>query len=143
MVYNSLRSGIGLRRLYDTDYPGRRNPWDPHKHPDHYNYIQGLIERIDADPCRPPKYSDETKLEVFRLRDDGKTLRQIAEKVKVSKSTACLYLQNRDALEAAILNSRSAKLLQPGTDKVIETQYTLQKVNVGKIKTKGNLSKTS
>ncbi len=138
----SLRSGIGLRRLYDPDYPGERNPWDSQKHPDHYQYIQNLIEKIDADPCRPPKYSDETKLEVFRLRDEGKTLRQIAEKVKVSKSTACLYLQNRVALEASIQNSRSIKVMQPGTDKVIETNYTLQKVNVGKIKT-SKLSKTS
>jgi len=143
MAYNSLRSGIGLRRPYEPDYPGERNPWDAQMHPIHYDYIQGLIEKIDSDPCRPPKYSDETKLEVFRLRDNGKTLRQIAEKVKVSKSTACLYLQNRDAIEEAILNSRSATVQQPGTNKVIETQYTMQKVNVGKIKTKGKLSKTS
>lgn len=124
-------------RPYETDAADleargidTRNPWDPKKHPEHYAYIQSIIERLDREEVRQPKYTHETKLEVYRLRDKGYTLRQIAEEVGVSKSTACLYIQKRDAA------LQTAQVTQPGTDKVIETQYSVNEVNVGKIKPK-------
>lgn len=132
----------GLRRPYDPDYPDRRNPWDPNKNPKHYAYIQSIIDRVDSEPSRPIKYSEETKLEVYRLRDRGLTLRQIAEKTGVSKSTACLYLQKLkkqkdEETKKLLLQSQSATVTQPGTSTVIETSYTVTKVNVGKISPKG------
>ena len=121
-------------RPYEPDFndPEIRNPWDAERHPDHYKYIQSIIERLDRENIRPPKCTHATKLEVYRLRDKGFTLRQIAETVGVSKSTACLYLQKRKKQAA----TRKAIVTQPGTNKKIETQYTLNEVNVGKISPK-------
>jgi len=121
-------------RPYEPDFNDekRRNPWDPEKHPDHYAYIQSIIERVDRENHRPPKYTEETKLEVYRLRDNGYTLRQIAETLGVSKSTACLYLQKRRKLAEV----KNAVVTQPGTNKKVETQYTVNQVNVGKISPK-------
>lgn len=113
------------------DYPNDRNPWDPNKHPKNYNYIQSLIEEVDADDSRPPKYGNHVKLEVFKLRDKGKTLREIAEVVGVSKSTACLYMKNRKKIEAKI-----AKVRQPGTENIVETRYSVEEVNVGRLQAK-------
>lgn len=120
-------------RPYEPDFndPEIRNPWDAEKHPDHYRYIQSIIERLDRENIRPPKYTHETKLEVYRLRDKGFTLRQIAETVGVSKSTACLYLQKRRKQVV-----KKAIVTQPGTNNKIETQYTLNEINVGKISPK-------
>jgi len=121
-------------RPYEPDFndPLIRNPWDPEKHPEHHSYIQSIIERLEKENIRPPKYTNETKLEVYRLRDEGHTLRQIAETVGVSKSTACLYLQKRKKLAA----TKKVVVTQPGTNNKIETQYTLNEVNVGKISPK-------
>ena len=97
-LIKSTRNGVSKHvRPYEPDFNDSeiRNPWDAEKHPDHYRYIQSIIERLDRENIRPPKYTHETKLEVYRLRDKGFTLRQIAETVGVSKSTACLYLQKR------------------------------------------------
>lgn len=121
-------------RPYEPDFndPKIRNPWDPEKHPDHYAYIQSIIDRLEREDNRPPKYTHETKLEVYRLRDKGYTLRQIAETVGVSKSTACLYLQKRKKQR----ETKKAFVTQPGTNKQVETQYTISQVNVGKISPK-------
>ena len=140
MKIDSLRTNIGLSRPYEPDFPGKRNPWDPNKHPFHYQYIQGIIDTVDSEPNRPPKYSDEVKLEVFRLRDTGLTLRQIAEETGISKSTACLYLQNRDNYK---LESNPVVVKQPGTSNVIKTSYRMQEINVGKISPKTKRKKIS
>jgi hypothetical protein len=126
----TYRNGVELVRPYEPDYPGRRNPWDPKEHPENYNYVQTIIERVDTEMVRPPKYSNETRLEVYRLRDEGFTLRQIADVVGVSKSTACLYIQKYRKQQAAL----KATVQQPGTSKVVETSYSLNEINVGKIK---------
>jgi len=116
-----------VARPFEPDHPGRRNPWDPQLHPKNYNYVQSIIDLVDAEPSRPPKYSEETRLEVFRLRDAGYTLRQIADELGLSKSTACLYLQKR-ARELY-----KAKIRQPGTDKLVETHYSIKEIYIGKI----------
>ncbi len=121
-------------RPYEPDFPGERNPWNQKVHPENYNYVQTIIDRVDAEMIRPPKYSDETKLEVYRLRDQGFTLRQIADKVGVSKSTACLYIQKYKKYQDTI----KATVVQPGTNNVIETHYSLNEVNIGKIKSKSS-----
>ena len=133
---NRYRNGADLVRPYETDAASLReaglddrNPWDPQKNPDHYKYIQSIIERLDRENIRPPKYTYETRLEVYRLRDKGYTLRQIADEVGVSKSTACLYIQKKKRLE----ETQTAQVTQPGTTKVVETQYSVNEVNVGKI----------
>lgn len=131
-MISGYRNGVDLVRPYEPDYPGRRNPWNPKLHPDNYSYIQTIIERVDYELVRPPKYSEEVKLEVYKLRDQGLTLRQIADEVGVSKSTACLYIQKYKKQQAA----RKATVVQPGTNKTVETQYLLNEVNVGKIKPK-------
>lgn len=119
-------------RPFEPDYPGKRNPWDKTKHPFNYNYIQSIIERVDAENNRPPKYDDSKRQEVYRLFARGMTLRQISEETGVSKSTACLWTQQyRDVVESAI-----AYVTQPGTDNVISTEYTLNEVNLGKLKPK-------
>jgi hypothetical protein len=115
-------------KLYEPDYPGERNPWNRAKHPENYNYIQMIINRVDTELVRPPKYSDETKLEVYKLRDEGYTLREIANKVGVSKSTACLYIQKYRKQQA-----QTAAVVQPGTSKVIQAHYSVSEINVGKI----------
>lgn len=126
------RNGVELVRPYEPDYPGNRNPWNPQVHPENYSYVQTIIDRVDTEMVRPPKYSDETRLEVYRLRDQGYTLRQIADVVGVSKSTACLYIQKYKKQQAAL----KAMVTQPGTNKVIETSYSINEINVGKIKSK-------
>jgi hypothetical protein len=131
----------GLSRPYDTDRPKERNPWDPQTHPKHYSYIKSIIDRVDSEPHRPVKYSEETKLEVYRLRDSGLTLRQIADETGVSKSTACLYLQKLKRQREAetrelILQSQSATVIRPGTTTAVETSYTVTQVDIGKIPTK-------
>jgi transposase-like protein len=123
-------------RPYEPDFTGPkapRNPWDPEKHPDHYSHIQEIIERADKEIVRPPKYSKEVKLEVYRLRDQGYTLRQIAETVGVSKSTACLYIQKNNRKLAEQRNTTRVRVKQPGTNKVVETEYSVNEVNVGNI----------
>lgn len=124
-----LSAGPEVVRPFEPDHPGMRNPWDKKYHPANYYYIQRIIDRVDAEDIRPPKYSEETKLQVYRLRDAGLTLRQIAETVGVSKSTACLYIQKYRKTQ-----TQTAAVKQPGTNKVVETEYTLSEVNVGKIK---------
>ena len=119
-------------RPYEPDYPGKRNPWNSKLHPDNFSYIQTIINRVDTEMVRPPKYSDETRLEVYKLRDQGYTLRQIADVVGVSKSTACLYIQKYKRQQAAL----KAMVTQPGTAKMVETSYSLNEINVGKIKSK-------
>jgi len=116
-------------RPFEPDLPGQRNPWDRSRHPTNYFYVQKIIDRVDAENIRPPKYSEETKLQVYRLRDQGYTLRQIAETVGVSKSTACLYIQKYRKAE-----TQKVAVKQPGTNKVIETEYSMNEVNIGKIK---------
>ena len=139
------RNGVEFVRPYDTDAAmllaqgkDNRNPWCPERHPDHYKYIQGIIDRIDRENIRPPKYGMETKLEVYRLRDQGLTLRQIADTVGVSKSTACLYIQKyrKQQAEAA----QKVMVTQPGTENHVETEYRLNEVHVGKIKSKSSKS---
>ncbi len=144
---SKYRNGADLVRAYDTDAAdlreaglNDRNPWMENRHPDHYTYIQSIIDRVDRENHRPPKYSQETKLEVYRLRDEGYTLRQIAEEVGVSKSTACLYIQKHRRNQAEVL---IAQVTQPGTTKVVETQYSVNEVNVGKIKPKTSNSGAS
>ena len=112
-------------RPFEPDFPRARNPWDAKRHPKQYAYIQSIIKQVDADVSRPPKYSDEIKLEVYRLRDAGLTLRQIAETTKISKSTACLYLQKRPSAQTIVT--------RPGTRDQVEVSYTLSEVNLGKI----------
>lgn len=135
---SKYRNGVDLVRAYETDAAELlaagleiRNPWIRKRHPDHHEYIQSIIDRVDRENHRPPKYSYETKLEVYRLRDEGYTLRQIAEEVGVSKSTACLYIQKYRKKQA---ETQIARVTQPGTTKVIETQYSVNEVNIGKIK---------
>ena len=119
-------------RPFEPDYPGKRNPWDKNKHPFNYHYIQSIIERVDAENNRPPKYDDSKRQEVYRLFAKGMTLRQISEETGVSKSTACLWTQQyRDAVESAV-----AFVTQPGTNNVISTEYTLNEVSLGKLKPK-------
>jgi len=110
-------------RPFEPDFPRARNPWDARRHPKQYAYIQSIIKQVDSDISRPPKYSEEIKLEVYRLRDAGLTLRQIADTTKISKSTACLYLQKRLA----------QTVTRPGTKDQIEVSYTLNEINLGKI----------
>jgi len=144
---SKYRNGVDLVRAYETDAAELlaagleiRNPWMRKRHPSHYDYIQSIIERVDRENHRPPKYSQETKLEVYRLRDEGYTLREIAQEVGVSKSTACLYIQKYRKKQAEIL---IAQVTQPGTTRVIKTQYSVNEVNVGKIKPKTSNSGTS
>jgi len=118
-------------RHFEPDYPGSRNPWDSVKHPENYEYIQNIIEHVDKHIIRPPKYTEETKLEVYRLRDQGYTLRQIADTVGVSKITACLYIQKKRKLDI-----QRAMVKQPGTDKLVEAEYSVNTVNIGKISPK-------
>jgi len=110
-----------------TDYPGERNPWSRDTHPTHYEYIQSIIEYVDTKLTKPKKYSEAVKLEVYRLRDMGRTLRQIADEVGVSKSTACLYCQNKKK------DTLTARVTQPGTNKVVSTKYSIQEVELGTI----------
>ena len=117
-----------ISRPFEPDYPGQRNPWDRVRHPENYWYIQRIIDRVDTEEVRPPKYSEETKLQVYQLRDKGYTLRQIAEAVGVSKSTACLYIQKLKKQEI-----QKVEVKQPGTNKVIHAEYSLNEVNLGKI----------
>jgi len=131
----------GLKRPYEPDYPEKRNPWDPKRNPTHYAYIQSIINIVDAEPSKAIKYPEETKLEVYKLRDMGFTLRQIAEETGISKSTACLYLQklntkSEQEKQAILDKSYSATVTQPGTNRTIETQYTVKKVDVGNISVK-------
>ena len=112
-----------------TDFPGQRNPWDRAVHPTNYEYIQSIIEYVDTKLVKPKKYSEAVKLEVYRLRDMGRTLRQIAEEVGVSKSTACLYCQKKKA-------TLTASVTQPGTDRVIESKYSITEVELGKLESK-------
>jgi hypothetical protein len=137
------RNGVEFVRPYDTDAAdleadGKdiRNPWDPEKHPHHWRYIQDIIDRVDRENIRPPKYGMETKLEVYRLRDQGLTLRQIADTVGVSKSTACLYIQKYKKQQAEA--ARKVVVTQPGTNNHVESEYRLNEVNVGKIKSKSS-----
>lgn len=120
-------------RAFEPDFPGRRNPWDKRKHPENFEYVQAIIERVDAETVRPPKYSEETKLKVYQLRDQGLTLRQIAETVGVSKSTACLYIQKYKEQTA---QPQTATVVQPGTTKSKEIEYILNEVSLGKIESK-------
>jgi hypothetical protein len=123
-------------RPYEPDFTGPnspRNPWDPGKHPEHYEYIQSIINHVDTQLVRPPKYSEETKLEVYRLRDEGLTLRQIAEKTGVSKSTACLYIQKH---KKSMYATQKVHVKQPGTNKTVEAEYSINEIDVGKIKPK-------
>jgi hypothetical protein len=136
---NGYRNGADLVRPFEPDYPGRRNPWNPRVHPENFAYIQAIIDRVDSEMVRPPKYGDDVKLEVYKLRDQGLTLREIAEKVGVSKSTACLYVNKYKKQQEAL----RATVKQPGTDKTIETHYSLNEVNVGKIKPKTSNSEVS
>lgn len=133
------RNGVELVRPYEPDYPGKRNPWDVRKHPENHAYVKSIIERVDAELVRPPKYSDDIKLEVYRLRDQGLTLRQIADEVGVSKSTACLYIQKYRKQQEAVC----ATITQPGTNRVVETRYSLNEVNIGKIKPKTSNNEVS
>lgn len=116
-------------RAFEPDFPQSRNPWDKNKHPENYEYIQSIIRKVDTELTGPPKYPEETKLEVYRLREQGYTLREIAQQTGVSKSTACLYLQNRQKTNKTLVK-------QPGTTKVVEAEYTINSVNVGKIQPK-------
>lgn len=113
-------------RPFEPDFPGQRNPWDSNRHPKNHNYINSIIEKVDAENARPVKYPDEIKKRVFELRSKGYTLRQIADEVKVSKSTCCLYLQKR----------AKAQVRQPGTDNVVIADYSLREVDIGKIQAK-------
>lgn len=130
-----MRNGVELVRPFEPDFPGRRNPWDKEKHPENHAYVQAIIERVDREIVRPPKYSDEVKMRVVRLKDEGLTLRQIADKVGVSKSTACLYIQK---YKKKMAERQTAKVTQPGTTKTINTEYSLNEVNIGKIKPKNS-----
>jgi len=112
---------------FELDYPGQRNPWSRDKHPENYSYIASIIRKVDANMARPPKYTKETKLEVFKLRDEGYTLRQIADAVGVSKSTACLWTRSRKSLTKKVL------VKQPGTTRVVATEYSLTEIKIGKI----------
>jgi len=122
-------------RAFEPDFPGRRNPWCPNKHPKQHYYINSIIQKVDAEQRRPPKYGDDVRLEVIRLRDMGYTLRQIADTAKVSKSTACLYLKKEGAKKTLVK--------QPGSAKVVETSYSLQEVDVGKITIKNEKKQKS
>jgi len=146
-MISDYRNGAKLMRAYETDARllreaglDDRNPWILKRHPHHYNYIQSIIDRVDRENIRPPKYTMETKLEVYRLRDEGYTLRQIADAVGVSKSTACLYIQKYRKKQA---ETQTATVTQPGTTKVVETQYSVNEVNVGKIKSKTSINEVS
>lgn len=121
-----------IARPFEPDHPGQRNPWNRSRHPTNYWYIQRIIDKVDSEDNRPPKYSEETKLQVYRLRDQGYTLRQIADAVGVSKSTACLYIQKYRKMS----ETQKIAIKQPGTNKVIETEYSLNEINIGKIQTK-------
>jgi len=111
-----------------TDFPGKRNPWDKDIHPTNYEYIQSIIDYVDTKLKRPKKYSEAVKLEVYRLRDMGRTLRQIADEVGVSKSTACLYCQKKPSIKVEVS--------QPGTDNVVSTEYNIKEVELGTIEPK-------
>jgi len=111
-----------------TDFPGQRNPWSRDIHPTNYEYIQSIIDYVDTNLVRPKKYSEAVKLEVYRLRDMGRTLRQIADEVGVSKSTACLYCQKKPTM--------LAEVTQPGTTKVVSTEYNIQEIELGTIEPK-------
>lgn len=126
----NLTTNPETSRPFEPDFPGRRNPWDRIKHPTNYYYIQSIIDRVDSEDIRPPKYSEDTKLQVYRLRDRGYTLRQIAEEVGVSKSTACLYIQKYKKQS----ETQKVAIKRPGTNKTVETEYSLNEVNLGKIK---------
>lgn len=104
-------------RAFEPDRPKERNPWDLVKHPKQHRYIESIINKVDHDLPKPPKYSDSIKLQVFKLRDAGLTYRQIADEVKTSKSTVCLYLQNREKLETKL-----------------KKNYTVSEVDLGKIR---------
>lgn len=114
-------------RPFEPDFPGKRNPWDKDRHPKNYNYVESLIQKVDAEFTRPVKYPEEVKHKVYELRAKGYTLRQIAEEVKVSKSTCCLYLQKQ---------KKTVKVRQPGTSNVVTTDYSLREVDLGKIPSK-------
>lgn len=114
-------------RTFEPDYPGKRNPWCKTTHPKNHNYIDSLIKKVDEETVRPVKYPEATKLKVYELRAKGYTLRQIAEEVNVSKSTCCLYLQKASRV----------KVRQPGTDNMVTTDYSVQEVDIGKIKPAG------
>lgn len=118
-------------RPFEPDHPGKRNPWDKSRHPFNYYYIQAIIERVDAENNRPPKYDEDKRQEVYRLFAKGMTLRQISEETGVSKSTACLWTQQYRETESV-----TALVTQPGTNKVISTEYTLNEINLGKLKPK-------
>jgi hypothetical protein len=126
------------RRLLEPDYsakrpnpfdPANRNPWDPRRHPRNHRYIANLIKKVDKLNIRPAKYPPEVRAEVYRLRDKGLTLREIATKVKISKSTACLYLQNRKSIPKTTF-----EISQPGSSKIVERDVTIREVSLGKIK---------
>ena len=119
-------------RPFEPDYPGKRNPWSQTRHPYNFQYIQRIIERVDAENNRPPKYDDSKRQEVYKLFAKGMTLRQISEETGVSKSTACLWTQQyRETIESV-----TALVTQPGTDNIIATEYTLNEVSLGKLKPK-------
>ena len=119
-------------RPFEPDLPGKRNPWDRSRHPYNFQYIQRIIDRVDAENNRPPKYDVSKRQEVYRLFAKGMTLRQISEETGVSKSTACLWTQQyRETVESV-----TALVTQPGTDTIIATEYTLNEVSLGKLKPK-------
>lgn len=130
-----MRNGVELVRPYEPDFPGERNPWCKAKHPENHAYVQAIIERVDREIVRPVKYPDEVKLQVVQLKDQGLTLRQIADKVGVSKSTACLYYQKH---KKKLAEAQAAQVVQPGTNNVVNTQYSLSEVNLGKIEPKNS-----
>lgn len=116
-------------RPFEPDFPGKRNPWDKQRHPFNFNYIQKIIDRVDAEATRPPKYDESVRFQVHKLFDLGFTLRQISDATGVSKSTACLWTQEyrRKVATTRVL------VTQPGTNNIIETEYTLNEVNLGRI----------
>ena len=74
---------------------------------------------------------------MYSLRDQGYTLRQIAEAVGVSKSTACLYIQKQKK------DTQKVSIKQPGTAKTVETEYSINEVNLGKIQSNMKATKTN
>lgn len=118
-------------RAFEPDYPTARNPWDAIRHPEQHAYVAGIIERVDKEEIKQPKYTEETREEIFRLRDAGLTLREIADIVKVSKSTACLYLQNRNKTNKR--KTAKTTVTQPGTTNIVQTVFTISEVDIGKI----------
>jgi len=127
------------QRPFEPDFPGKRNPWDKAKHPFNYYYIQAIIDQVDSENNRPPKYDEGKRREVYGLFARGMTLRQISEETGVSKSTACLWTQQYREL----IESKTALVKQPGTDKVISTEYTMNEIQLGRIqpKTRGRKRK--